>query len=186
MYSKKLKQVLIFMMIATSGALLVVFLGYRFLTSTVDKQIIPFENNANIALRQIHQTATRNGIMEWSLDAESAQYTNTTNQASFKNPLITFFLDNKKKVILRAKQGKLNTDSRDMMVSHEVTMDHEQYKLKADMLYYTHEKHIIYSDMPVELLDNNICIHADSMVFDLKTNQTRFKGHVEATILEPF
>lgn len=184
MNSKKIKRILLLAIIIMSGALLTVFWGYRYLLDTVDDQVLPFNNNASIALSSIHQTSTRNGITEWSLDADSVEYSNSENQASFKDPSITFFLENRQKVILTARQGQLNTASKDIMVSDDVTMDHAQYRLKTDALYYKHDKRILYSDKPVELTDDIVCIRADSMVFDLKTNQTRFKGNVETTFRE--
>jgi len=180
MHSRKIKHILILVIVITSGALVVVFWGYRYLLSNVDEQILPFESNATVKLGRIHQTATQNGVMEWSLDAESVQYANASNQASFTDPLITFFLENEKKVTLTAKKGKLDTESKDMMVSDGVTMDFDAYKLKTNTLYYEHDKRIIYSNVPVELSDDLVCIRADSMVFDIKTNKTRFKGNVEA------
>ena len=185
MYSKRLKQMLLLMVTITSGALLMVFLGYRHLLNRINNQVLPFQSEVSIALSHIHQTATRNGITEWCLDADSAQYVNATNQASFKDPSLTFFLDNQQKVNLTAKQGILNTVSKDMRVTDGVTMNYSQYQLKTDTLYYAHEKRIIYSDVPVEITDDIVCIHADSMVFDLKTNQTKFEGNVETTIREP-
>jgi LPS export ABC transporter protein LptC len=178
-YSKRLKQMLLLILVATAAALLMVFYGYRHMLNRISYQGLPFQNEAGITLSRIHQTATLNGKTEWCLDADAAQYANATHQASLKNPLVTFFLDNQQQITLTAKQGMLNTESKDIMITDGVTLKYNDYHLKTDTLYYSHEKRIIYSEKPVKLDNDKICIHADSMVLDLKTNQTRFQGNVE-------
>jgi len=176
---------LLLIMVVTTAALLMVFYGYRHMIGRISYQDLPFQNEAGITLSRIHQTATRNGKTEWCLDADAAQYANATHQVSLKNPSVTFFLDNQQEVILSAKQGMFNTESEDIMITDSVTLNYNAYKLETETLYYTHEKRIIYSDKPVKLNDDMVCIHADSMVFDLKTNQTQFQGNVETIIGNP-
>ena len=48
---------------------------------------------SDVSLNRIHHVATRDGIKEWTLDAESAQYEKADNKTVFKDLVATFFLE---------------------------------------------------------------------------------------------
>lgn len=171
-------------MIAGSGAVVAVFIGYRYLMDGATNIPLRLPGNASLALNRIHQTATRNGIMEWQLDAASARYIDSKKQAVLENPSVTFYMDKEKKITLTAKQGWLNTDSKDIRVTDNVIMDYARYTLETDTLYYQHEARTIFSETPVRLSGDSFRMRADTMVFDLRTNQTLFQGHIEGTLRE--
>ncbi len=84
-----------------------IFIGYRRVSNENENktEIFPDSDNASVSLKRIHQTASKNGAKEWSLDAESAQYFKTRNRIVFKNPSVVFFLKNGSDIKLSAKQG---------------------------------------------------------------------------------
>ncbi|MEE8400472.1 MAG: LPS export ABC transporter periplasmic protein LptC [Desulfobacterales bacterium] len=181
-YPKHVKRVLIGVAVATSALLVAVFVSYRSPDDSPVERMLPFLGEGGIALNRVHQESTRNGVLEWRLDADSIQYTNETKQAILKAPSITFFLENKDRVLLKAEQGRLDTDSKDIAVTDHVTMNFARFSLETDTLHYEHKNRRITSTTPVKISGDRIRIRADTMVFDLHTNRTVFKGNIKGTL----
>ncbi len=163
------------------GVILTVFLNYRNGLEINDTSVSAVSNKANISIGQAHQTATRNGIKEWSLDAASADYMTDKNQAVFKDLSVTFFLKDNTRVYVTADRGLLKTDSNDMEISKNVVVKYTQYKLRCENLYYEHKQRIIFSNVPVNITGDSFQLVADGMSLNLNTNKTLFEGKVKGT-----
>ncbi len=163
---------------------LAVFVGYRRILNKHEGLISSIQSKANISIGRVHQTATRNGITEWSLDARSAHYIDAKKQAVLQDLSVTFFLKDGKKIYLTANQGNLKTDSNDIEVTGNVVVKNESYRLKTEKLHYEHGGRIIFSKVPVEIIGDSFNIAADSMSFDLNTSKTLLEGKVEGTFSE--
>lgn len=186
MYQKKLKFFLISLIFLTFGVILIVFLQYRHFLEKNDSFVSIGQSKANISIGKAHQTATRNGRKEWSLDAASADYVDKNSQAIFKDLSLTFFLKDETKVYITANQGILKTDSNDMEIYGNVVVRNKDYKLKCENLYYNHDQRIIFSKVPVNITGNSFELVADSMSLNLNTNKALFEGKVKGTFSEHF
>ena len=186
MYQKKLKVFLISTIFLTFGVIFLVFLQYRHVLEKNDSAVSISQNNANITIGKAHQTATRNGIKEWSLDAASVDYMDKNSKAVFKDLSVTFYLKDGTMVYITANQGILKTDSNDMEIYGNVVVRNKDYKLKCENLYYKHDKRILFSKTPVNLTGDSFEIVADSMSLDLNTDKALFEGKVKGTFSEQF
>ena len=186
MYQKKLKFFLISLIFLTFGVILLVFLQYRHVLLKNDSPFSLGQSTANISIGKAHQTATRNGIKEWSLDAASADYMDKNKKAVFKDLSITFYLKDNTMVYITANQGILKTDSNDMEIYGNVVVKNKDYKLKCENLYYKHDKRIIFSKTPVNLTGDSFELVADSMSLDLNTDKALFEGKVKGIFSEQF
>lgn len=185
-YQKKLKFFLISLIFLTFGVTLIVFLQYRHVLEKSDTLVSIGQNKANISIGKAHQTATRNGRKEWSLDAASADYMVKNNQAVFKDLSLTFYLKDETMVYVTANQGILKTDSNDMEIYGNVVVKNKDYKLRCENLYYKHDKRIIFSKVPVNITGNSFELVADSMSLNLNTNKALFEGKIRGTFSEHF
>jgi len=183
-HKKKLKFFLISVIFIAFGIVSAVFVGYRHISDKEDNLISNIRSKANISIGKAHQTATRNGITEWSLDAASVDYINDKNQAIFHDLSVKFFLKDKTNVYLKADRGILNTDSKNMKIFGNVVVENGSYRLKCDNLYYKHNGRMIYSDTSVSITGDLFNLVADSMSLDLNTNRSIFEGKVEGTLRE--
>ncbi len=181
---KKLKFFLISIIFISFGVVSAVFVGYRHISDKKDKLVSNIQSKANISIGKAHQTATRNGITEWNLDAASVDYINTKNQAIFHDLALNFFLKDKTNVYIKADRGILNTDSNDMKIFGNVVVENGSYLLKCDNLYYKHNGRIIFSETPVNITGDLFNLVADSMSLDLNTNRSIFEGKVAGTLRE--
>ena len=186
MYQKKLKFFLISLIFLTFGVILLVFLQYRLVLEKNDSPISIGLSKANISIGKAHQTATRNGIKEWSLDAASAEYMDKNSQAIFKDLSMTFYLKDETKVYITANQGVLKTDSNDMEIYGNVVVRNKNYKLRCENLYYKHDQRIIFSKVPVNITGNSFELAADSMSLNLNTDKALFEGKVKGTFSDQF
>lgn len=177
----QLNILLITIILLAFGVILTVFLYDRNGIETSDAPGAMVSNKANISIGKAHQTATRGGIKEWSLDAASADYMTDKNQAVFKDLSVTFFLKDRTKVYITADRGLLKTDSNDMEISNNVVVKYTQYKLRCENLYYEHKKRILFSNAPVNITGDSFQLVADAMSLNLNTNRTLFEGKVKGT-----
>jgi LPS export ABC transporter protein LptC len=168
------------------GVVLIIFLQYRHVLEKNDITFSFGQNKANISIGKAHQTATRNGRKEWSLDAASADYMDKNSQAIFKDLSMIFYLKDETEVYITANQGILKTDSNDMEIYGNVVVRNKDYKLICDNLYYKHDKRIIFSKVPVNITGDSFEIVADSMSLNLNTNKALFEGKVRGTFSEHF
>jgi len=184
--SKKIKFLLVLLIIVTLGAVISIFMYNRLMSSPSGKLLKAIQSEANVAINNVRQTAMRNGIQEWTLDAESAFLLQAEKKALFKTPKLVFFMEGSDKVFLSAEEGVLWTDTNDLDVSGEVVVKHNDYELNTEKLHYEHKKRIIWSDAPVEIFGDLFQFTADSMTFTLESNETRLKGNVKGILSGTF
>jgi len=181
---KKLKLILLSVILSALGVILAVFVTHRHFLEKKEDVVSDIRRKANISIGKAHQTAIKNGIKEWNLDASSVNYMVNKNQAIFKDLSVTFYLKDKSKVYLTANKGILNIDSNDMEIFGNVVIKSSTYRLKTENLFYRHNRRIIFSKVPVTVTGVAFDLAADSMSLNLNTNKTMFEGKVEGTLRE--
>jgi LPS export ABC transporter protein LptC len=181
---KKLKLILLSVIFVGLGVTLAVFISHRRMLGKEKTIVSDIRKNANISIGKAHQTATRNGIKEWNLDAASVNYMVKKNQAIFQDLSITFYLKNKTQVYLTANKGILKIDSNDMEILGNVVIKNSTYRLKTENLFYRHNQRIIFSKVPVKVSGAAFNLVANSMSLNLNTNKTMFEGKVQGTLHE--
>ena len=183
---KKLKIFLIALILITFGVIFTIFIGYRQLLNRPDVKISSFKKDADLSIDRIQQTATKNGIKEWSLDAGSAHYNDKNKQAFLKDLSVTFYLKDGQRVRVTADEGILKTDSSDIEASGNVVVKNEKYRLNTENIVYNHRQRLIFSKTPVKIWSEEINLKADSITFDLNTNRAALKGNVKGIFIENF
>jgi len=182
--SKKILSFLVVAVLLILAAVVVMFINYRSTFSGKQPIVISVDDEANIAIGKIHQTATRDGKNEWSLEAGSAKYLTDRKQALFERIRLTFFMKKNKKIILTADRGTLKTDSNDITVTGNVVMEHEQFQLKTDQLDYIFKDRKVFTDSPVRVDTKAFSLKAEKMKIDLDTKRSEFEGNVQASFHE--
>lgn len=184
---KKLRIALVVVMVAILGGVGSVFLNYRTDSQPAhDQAAFRQESKADISLGKIHQVSTRDGVVQWSLDAQSAQVQQKKNIVTLKKIAVTFFLKNGQKAHLTADKGILRADSSDMDVYGNVVLHYDNFTLETDMLKYRHKKRLVFTDTPVLISDNLSRLMADSAYFDLNSTKSDFRGNVEGYLSGEF
>jgi len=183
---KKIKILLLATILITLGGVIGIYIGFRQDPKIAESVPESIEPDATLSIGKIHQTATRKGKKEWSLEASSAHYIDKTSQMVLKDLSVIFFLKDNNEVTLTADRGILKTESNDIAVSGNVVLNNKEYKLLTEKLNYAHARRVLYSSAPVIITGTSSQLAADSISFDLNSNKITMEGSVEATIAKNF
>lgn len=164
-------------------ALAVVFFQFR--RQQLQPLPIPdLATKALMTLAKVHQTATKDGKVQWELDAATAQLEADSGEMRLTSPRIVFFTDNGDKVLLTAEKGVLNTRNNDMQVSGNVRLRDDRYTLLTEALVYQHDRHILRTDVPVIIIGRAFDLRANKMTYNLEENLAQFDGQVKGNLHE--
>lgn len=183
---KKIKVLLLAIILITLGGVVGIYIHFRQDIKTAESVPESIEPDATLSIGKIHQTASRKGRKEWSLEARSAHYIDKTKEMVLRDLSVIFFLKDNSEVTLAADRGILKTESNDISVSGNVVLNNKEYKLLTEKLNYAHEQRVLYSSTPVIITGASVKLVADSISFDLNTNKITMDGSVAATITKNF
>lgn len=182
--SKKLKYLLLLIVLIAVGVVIVVYMGYRRLSQAPELIVSALQDGADMSIGRIHQTATRDGKREWSLEAASAHYMEDEKQVILNELSVTFYLDDGGEVYLTAERGVLNTGSNDIEVSGNIIIKKDAYQITTEKLNYENKRRLIFTQSPVLLTGEDARVSANSASVDLNTKTIILTGNVESTISE--
>jgi len=184
--TKKLSIFLLIIILSAVGMIVSVFIGYRQVSTAPELLLTSIKEGANLSLGKIRQTATRDGLKEWSLEADSANYMEAENKVDLKKLAMIYFLEDNREVYLEADQGILQTDTNDIEVSGNVVIRNDEYQMKTDHLSYDHGQRIIICDQSIRIWGQDSEIKAESAKYDLNADKIVLKGNVVATVSPDF
>ncbi len=179
-----LKRLLLIVAVVSLAATIAVFIGYRRVTRRPQAVREHIQEQADMHLKTIRQTATRNGIREWHLEAASASLMESEETVLLTNPNIVFFMDDGDHVHLVAERGAVSTQSSHVQVSGKVDARTSRYRLQTDALDYDPESRQLRANSAVIITGQTFSLKAGKMSINLKTNITRFEDGVEGIISE--
>jgi len=182
----KLKLFFLLFIVISLTVVIAVFINYRRILKNPEKLISSLPKDSNLSIGKIHQTSTKNGVKEFTLDASSASYTASKKMVVLNDLSLTFFLKNKQEIYLTANQGILETDSKDIEIAGNVIVSNENSKLFTKKIQYKHDQRLLLSKVPVKIVGDSYQLTADMMSLDLNTNKTVFEGRVEGAFSENF
>ena len=139
---------------------------------------------AVMALSKVHQTSTKDGVVQWKLDADSAEMEADTGKMILQAPEINFFLEDGSQVRLTARTGILHTGDNNMEVQGNVQLRNDRYTLVTEALAYDHLRREITTNQAVRITGKAIELQATAMTYDLNVNQARFDGPVKGILHE--
>ncbi|MBR9981969.1 MAG: LPS export ABC transporter periplasmic protein LptC [Desulfatitalea sp.] len=164
--------------------LIAVFIQFRRQQNEI---VVPLPDAATRSLMRLvrlHQTATKEGQVQWELDADAAELETGSGRMILTSPVVVFHTDGGETVHLTAAEGVLDTRTNDMEASGNVQLRDDRYTLKTEALIYLHEARRLRSDVPVYIHGAVFDLRADTMEYDLDANQAQFVGHVEGHLYE--
>lgn len=181
---RKITIALIAFSLITTVIIAGIFIKNRFLSQDPVKLISSIQQNASLAIGNVHQVSTRDGTKEWILDARSAHVIDESKQLMLEDVTVVYFIKNGKDVQLTANRGILKTETKDIEVAGQVVLTYSDYTLETEKMNYDHGRRILFSSTPVKIIGDTINLTADSMKYDLTANQTWFQRNVEVLLRE--
>jgi len=181
MRSKHLKWGLLAVIAVTVGAMVWAFVNHRQSMKRRPVVIDQIDQDADMKLGKVRQTATRDGVKEWDLVAGSAKYHDDRKQVVFEDMAVTFFLKDQQEVTMTADTGTLETDSKNMEAIGNVVIKNQGYRLETEALSYRHDNQVVCSDAPVVISGDTFRMTADSLFIDLNTQEAELDGRVNGS-----
>jgi len=136
--------------------------------------------NSDGSLNNIHHVATRDGVKEWTLDAESVRYKKSENKSILKGVTITFFLKNGESVQVTGDDGVFLTDTKNMEISGNVVVRNGSNEMKTERLRYDHKNRSVFTDTPIAVQGDGIRLRGNNMAFSFGSEQATVSGDVDA------
>lgn len=178
----KIKRLLIMVVVLSVGLVVWIFIQSR--QNPIPILLPEKATQSVLTLSRIHHTATKDGAVQWELEAKSAEMQSNNGQVVLKDPEVVFFLEDGKRVKLSANKGILNTKNNNIKVHGNVSVAYDRYTLKTEELTYHHKRRRLQANVPVQIIGQAFDLKAASMIYNLNTDQTIFKGDVKGTIYE--
>lgn len=135
-------------------------------------------DTAGMTVQNIHQSSTRDGRTEWSLEAATARYQLAEKRILLEGMRVTFYPKEGGEVYLTARNGTVATDTENMEARGEVVAWNEQYRLETDELSYRHDTRVIASPVRSRIASATGEIAGDTLRIDLNTNELTMEGRV--------
>lgn len=184
--NKSVRRLLIFILILAIGVPVAIFLIYRRMADDPNIIVDVIKSEADMVFKNVEQTAIRNGINEWRLNANKAYLVETQKKMVLENPKVEFFMESGNNVFLTARKGILKIDSKDIQVSGNVIVTQDSYTLKTKQLMYKHDKRLLFTKNSVRITGSLFDLIAGSMKVDLTRNQGLFDNGVTGAFNEEY
>ncbi len=181
---KRLKRVLLLLTTVAIGIVIAVFILHRSERKVGGQRKAEAPAGASLSIDRVNQTATKDGVKQWSLTAANARYFQGEKKAVFTDLAVTFFLKEGKTALLEAREGVLNTATNDMIAKGSVVVSRDGYEITTEKLQYRHNQRIFLSNVAVTVKGDAMEISADGMTYNLDSNRTRMDGNVKGTFNE--
>lgn len=182
----KIKIFIIAVIFICCATIVAVFLYYRRHPDQVQDLVSAIPADADLTIADIHQTATRDGRKEWSLEAASARYLNAEKRVILTKLSMTFYLEDRQDLTLTADSGVWLTESKDVEITGNVELKSDDALLNTEKLRYRHEQRILDSPSPVQIKGDSYRLTAERMQLDLNTNRAIFEGNISGAFIEDF
>ncbi|WP_419662751.1 conserved uncharacterized protein, Lipopolysccharide-assembly, LptC-related [Desulfosarcina variabilis str. Montpellier] len=181
-----IKRLLLTVLALALTAMVIIFVSYRQVTQNPEVLLSQIKEEADMHLSKIRQTATKNGIREWRMEAESASLVNKKKTMLLVNPNVEVFMTDGDNVHLTADEGIIYTDSNRLAVSGNVVAKTRLYQFRTESVVYDPDTRELRSDTPITVSSESVSLKANTMTMKLSSRITFFEGGVEGTISEDF
>ncbi len=177
------------MVLCCMVSLMVVMLGFGLfkfhrVKKDPDAAMALLPENTDISLNQIHQISTRDGIKEWSLDADTVRFQKKENRSVLSNVSVTFFLKDGGTVHVTGTEGVFLTDTKDIEIWGDVVVRYGQYTLRTEKLTYGHKTRSVHTETPILLEGEGVFLSGNNMTFSFADEQVIVGGGVETKVTD--
>jgi LPS export ABC transporter protein LptC len=178
---RKLRGAFVWLVLGFLGAVgivTIVLMQRREVVEDVKTNVPISAPQADVSLGKISQVSTKDGRVQWRLEAESAFMMEEKNHLGLDRVTMVFFLQDGREVYLTGDTGTVNTQTKDIAVEGNVVVVNDKYRMTTDRLEYNDKKRILSTPSAVNLTDGVSTLVADRVLYNLDTKQSVFNGNV--------
>lgn len=168
-----------FIVFSILGLALLVFIHYK---TQEPPQEFREDEKVQVKIDRIHYSGTKEGRVEWELDATSAERSREEDLTLFKDVKITFYADDGTPYVLTSRQGTFREAAGEIMVSGDVRIEsaEEGYKLKTESLKYMVGTKEITTPDKVSMTSGKMDLEGVGLLVRIDSEEFRLLSKVKA------
>jgi LPS export ABC transporter protein LptC len=179
-----MKRLRSFLGVIILGSLAVVaIVTWRTLAPPPEKNIPLPPSSADLKLDRVHYTETHEGVKEWELEANSAQYFKEESTILFDKVKATFFGKEGQAYILVGKKGTFNTQTKVIELFDDLKLESSDgYQMRTRSLKYEAGKREFRTADAVEIKGPQIRVEGIGLIVDLDRQRLQVLDQVTTTL----
>ncbi|MBW7956778.1 MAG: LPS export ABC transporter periplasmic protein LptC [Deltaproteobacteria bacterium] len=169
-----------FIILSIMGLAVLVFIHYR--TRELPQEDFVEDEKVEVSIDRIHYSGTKDGRIEWELDARSASRSREGDLTLFEDVKATFYAKDGSSYTLTAREGTLRELSGEIGVSGDVVIEsgEEGYVLRTGTLkYLINEKEVSTPDR-VTVTSDRLDLEGIGFLGHIDTGEFRLLKNVKA------
>ena len=170
----------LFIVVCVLGLVLLVAIHY--MRSTGLEVVVTEDKSVGVKMSGIHYSSTRDGKVEWVLDADSATTFKLGEKTRFDSVKLTFYASDATTYQLKANIGRVDESSGEVVAEGDVHVESldGKYSLKTDRLNYSSEMKRFTTDNKVEILASGIDVTGIGLIVDIESGRLKIEEDVRA------
>lgn len=179
--SRKLRVFLTaFIVLSIAGLAVLVFLHYK--QREASKVTFKEEEEVKVKIDRIRYSGTKDGRLEWELEADSARRSREEDLTIFENVKVTFYAKDGTPYTLTAPEGRLSEGKGEITVSGGavVVSPKEGLTLKSDSLVYSIKKKELTTSALVDLTSERLDLRGTGLLVSIDSEEIRLSKGVKA------
>ncbi len=168
---------------------LVVLVAIHYINSKGLEVVVAEDKSVGVKMSGIHYSSTRDGKVEWVLDADSATTFKGGEKTEFDSVKLTFYASDATTYRLTANEGRVDQGSGEVVTEGDVHVESldGRYSLKTDLLSYSSEKKRFTTEDAVEILasgsdvaSNRLTVTGTGLMIDIESGRLNIHEGVRA------
>lgn len=162
-----------FIALSIAGLAVLVFIHYR--TKNIYKITLTEDRKFGVQIDRVHYSGTKDGRVEWVLDADSARRSRDEDLLALDGVKFTFYSRDGKKYLLTAREGNYRESTGEVVVNGNVVVDAASngYRLTAETLNYSLKTKTVTSDVRVRITSKDMAV--DGVGFSGEIDKEKFR-----------
>ncbi|MBE9529148.1 MAG: LPS export ABC transporter periplasmic protein LptC [Proteobacteria bacterium] len=163
---------------------LAVLVGLHYMNSKGLEVVVAEDRSVGVKMSGIHYSSTRDGKVEWVLDAKSATAFKRGERTLFDSVKLVFYASDATTYKLTAKEGTVDEKLGTVEVAGDVHVESLDgtYSLKTEILNYSSEMKRFETDLPVEILASGMDVTGTGLMIDIDRGWLKVESDVRAVL----
>lgn len=182
--NRKIKIALLaFIALSIAGLLVLVIVHYQ----TQDSYKVTFTQDEKVGVKidRIHYSGTKEGRLEWELEAASAERSKDEDLTVLEAVKLTFYAKNGDSYVLTAREGAFREAAGKIDVKGDVVIESsEGYTIKTETLNYALKEKVVTTEDSVVVNSDRIDLAGKGLVAEVETGRLALSRDVKAVFKE--
>ncbi len=163
---------------------LTVLVTVRYMTKKGFEVVITADDKIGVKVSDIHYSRTREGRMEWALDADSVASFTGGDEMLFDSVRLVFYAKDGSTYTLKAREGKFSESTGEVNAVGDVSVESEDgsYRLTTDSLKYSSIDRYATTDDRVEIIAKDLKVEGEGLIVEIDEEKIFILNDVKALL----